>query len=154
DGYKTGDEVVYHNGSGTSIGGLTDGQHYYVIVADATTIKLASTYANAVAEIPVPIQLSSTGDSPGQTISPVNDDGRITFNPTDDSVKDKQIALAFAHGFTTGEEVVYHNGGGTNTNIQGLNDGHTYYVVVIDSNTFELADTHAHAVASSPTVLS
>ena len=247
DGFKTGDQVVYHNGGGTSIGGLTDGQTYYAIVADPSTIKLASTYANAVAPIPVPIQLSSTGDGTSQTIAPLDETEGVAFNPTDTTVSHNQwltttttlafdpqasvsltdntihfsspdglntgdtvvyhngggtsiggltdgqtyyaivvdlstielastyanavastpvptqltstgdsagqISLGVPHGFTTGEEVVYHNGGGTNTDIQGLQDGQTYYVVVIDSETFELAATHADAVAQTPTVL-
>jgi hypothetical protein len=38
----TGQPVVYHNGGGTSIGGLTDGETYYVIATGDTTIQLAS----------------------------------------------------------------------------------------------------------------
>ncbi len=44
DGLKTGQEVVYTSGGGTSIGGLTNGHSYYVIVLDPYTIKLAATY--------------------------------------------------------------------------------------------------------------
>ena len=74
DGLMTGEQVVYHNGGGTSIGGLTDGQTYYVIVADSYTIKLAATYADAVATIPVPIDLTSVGTAGGQsqTFTPIN----------------------------------------------------------------------------------
>ncbi len=41
-GYTTGDAVVYRNGGGTSIDGLTDGDTYYVVVVDPTTIRLAT----------------------------------------------------------------------------------------------------------------
>jgi hypothetical protein len=45
--FVTGDAVVYNNGGGTSIGGLTSGNTYYVIRADANTIRLALTAGDA-----------------------------------------------------------------------------------------------------------
>ena len=44
---ETGYAVVYSNGGGTSIGGLTTGNTYYVIRVDASTIQLASSLAFA-----------------------------------------------------------------------------------------------------------
>ncbi len=43
----TGDSVLYNNGDGTTIGGLTNNATYYVIRVDADTFKLATTLANA-----------------------------------------------------------------------------------------------------------
>src|SRR6185295_4938314 len=37
--FTTGQEVIYDNGGGTTIGGLTSGKTYYVMVVDSTTIK-------------------------------------------------------------------------------------------------------------------
>jgi hypothetical protein len=48
-GWVTGQSVVYADGGGTAIGGLVDGNTYYVIVMDANTVKLATTKALAVA---------------------------------------------------------------------------------------------------------
>lgn len=48
-GYVTGDAVVYRDGGGTTIGGLTDNGVHYVIRVDANTIQLATTFANAEA---------------------------------------------------------------------------------------------------------
>jgi len=45
---ETGDAVVYSNGGGTSIGGLTEGQEYYVIVLDPTKIQLAESKQDAI----------------------------------------------------------------------------------------------------------
>jgi len=39
--FETGDAVIYNNGGGTSIGGLTSGNTYYVIRVDSNTIRLA-----------------------------------------------------------------------------------------------------------------
>lgn len=46
---NTGDALIYSNGGGTSITGLTSGNTYYVIRIDNDNIKLASSYANAIA---------------------------------------------------------------------------------------------------------
>lgn len=45
----TGDTVLYNNGDGTSIGGLTNNSTYFVIRVDADNFKLASSLANAQA---------------------------------------------------------------------------------------------------------
>lgn len=45
--FVTGDQVTYSDGSGTAIGGLTDGGTFFVIKVDANTIKLATTLNNA-----------------------------------------------------------------------------------------------------------
>jgi hypothetical protein len=45
----TGDSVLYNNGDGTSIGGLTNNSTYYVIRVNSNTFKLASSAALAQA---------------------------------------------------------------------------------------------------------
>jgi hypothetical protein len=47
--FATGDRVTYSDGIGTEIGGLTDGDDYFVIKVDANTIQLAATLADAIA---------------------------------------------------------------------------------------------------------
>lgn len=54
-GFKTGDKVTYTNGGGTSVVGLTTATDYFVINATVDTVKLASTYALAVAGTALPI---------------------------------------------------------------------------------------------------
>ena len=48
-GFTTGDKVTYTDGGGTAVVGLIDGGTYFIIRIDANTIKLATTYAFAVA---------------------------------------------------------------------------------------------------------
>ena len=60
--FTTGEAVIYH-ANGGSVGGLTDGDTYYVIVdpnktGNSAFIGLASSYANATASRPVPIKLT------------------------------------------------------------------------------------------------
>lgn len=52
-GYNTGDEVVYEDGGGTPIGGLDDGNHYFIIRVDVNDVKLATTKADAAAGTPI-----------------------------------------------------------------------------------------------------
>lgn len=49
-GFTTGDIVVYSNGGGTTINGLTDSRPYYVKVIDINTISLAISQENLEAE--------------------------------------------------------------------------------------------------------
>ncbi|HET58476.1 MAG TPA: hypothetical protein ENN35_08560, partial [Deltaproteobacteria bacterium] len=47
-GLKAGDTLVYDNGGGTSIGGLTQGETYYVASVSGTKIRLADASGNAI----------------------------------------------------------------------------------------------------------
>lgn len=57
----TGTPVQYEDAGGTVLEGLKDNKIYYVIKLTATTIKLASTYSNAIAG--TAIDLTGTGNS-------------------------------------------------------------------------------------------
>ena len=73
-GLQTGDPVIYNDGGGTPIGGLTSGQSYFAIVVDSNTIELALSKADAIASTPVPITLTGTGTSSSQSL--------MTLSPT------------------------------------------------------------------------
>lgn len=72
----TGDEVVYNNGGGTSIGGLTSGSTYYVVKITANTIKLATTHANAIAGTPV-VNLTAVGIGTSHTFTKQGDGEQV-----------------------------------------------------------------------------
>jgi Ca2+-binding RTX toxin-like protein len=64
-GYTTGSKVVYNAGENdpialTSGGTLTDGDTYYVIKVDNSSIKLATSYVNALAGSALDLALSNT----------------------------------------------------------------------------------------------
>lgn len=67
-GFTTGTKVVYSNGGGTSIGGLTSTTSYYVIAVDVDTIKLAATYIDAV-KTATAIDLTSAGVGSSHTLT-------------------------------------------------------------------------------------
>lgn len=68
-GFETGDKVVYDNGGGTDITGLVDGTTYYIIRVDDDTIKLATSFANAIAG--TDIDLTVVGVGVAHTLTPV-----------------------------------------------------------------------------------
>lgn len=67
-GFATGDAVIYRNGGGTSIGGLTTEATYYVIVIDQYNIKLATTNQNALDGIAINLTAGATGSE--HTLTP------------------------------------------------------------------------------------
>jgi len=65
-------------------------------------------------------------------------------NDVDDASDNITIS---SHGFTTADKVTYTDGG--NVAITGLSDGGTYYVIVIDPNTIQLATSESNANAGT-----
>ncbi|MEQ9410716.1 MAG: hypothetical protein RIK87_23600, partial [Fuerstiella sp.] len=107
-------------------------------------------------------QLSGTGNTTFNADVNVNS-GAVTpvhtFNGgTAVNTGTEQITIA-AHGYTTGDNVVYNDGaGGANpgtglipsvTTIPGLQTGQTYVVIVDDPNTIRLALNQEHAAAGT-----
>lgn len=73
----TGTEVYYDSAGGTAITELTDESKYFIIKVDSTHIKLATTYANAIAG--TPIDLTGTGNNVQKFIAFPNVDFGATF---------------------------------------------------------------------------
>ena len=158
-GYQTGDAVLYDNGGGADIGGLTDGQTYYVIRLSDTAVQLAEVLDDALAEIPAPADLDLTLGGSGDahslrldldpsTASGLKHGLGVGFDPaTCVSSADGTINLGYNHGFTTGQAVVYSHGGGAS--IGGLENKGTYYVIVVDPTTIRLAESRQKAIAGT-----
>ncbi len=112
-GLTDGQPVVYHHGDGEkNIGGLADGQTYYVIAVSPSQIKLAASEDLATSETSS-VFVASGIDGANDTIS-----------------------FGSRHGLKTGDRVVYHNPGSMGV---GLTEGESYYVIVVDSKTIALA---------------
>src|SRR5262249_54807017 len=109
---------------------------------DSSTVTSTNGRVLVVAGMDDPALLSDPGPiaASNQSVNPNTD-----VTPSDDA-----IHFSSPHGLTTGQEVVYHNGGNGNQSIGGLQDGHTYYAIVEDPTTIKLASTYAHAVAGTP----
>ena len=71
--FVTGDVVVYTNGGGTSIGGLTDGNTYHIIRINDNVIKLATSITNANAKVAIDITSTGSGTSHNLTAKPMSE---------------------------------------------------------------------------------
>ncbi|WP_245470225.1 hypothetical protein, partial [Mesorhizobium sp. M2C.T.Ca.TU.002.02.1.1] len=137
-GLETGEKVVYSNGGGGSIGGLTNGTDYYVIKGEKGLIQLAASADDADNGVAVDLTSLGSGDAHKLQRPDTTEDDDITFDPD---------AARFASpGVVTGDEVVYSNGGGGNTDIGGLTDGTTYFAIVDGSGNIKLAEDRAKAL--------
>lgn len=67
-GWVTGQKVVYSNGGGTTIVGLTNGATYYVIVIDANNVQLALT--KPLADAGTAVDITADGVGAAQTLTP------------------------------------------------------------------------------------
>jgi hypothetical protein len=138
-GLTTGAPVVYSNGGAADIGGLSDGTTYFVIDAGGGKIKLATTEANAQAGTAIDLG-SPLDQGDAHTLTRAD----VTFDPQ--SIVDDGAGTIFLGedtGLTTGAPVVYSNGGGTD--IGGLSDGMTYFVIDDGGGKFKLAMTEQDA---------
>lgn len=145
-GWQTGWPIMVSSSSASLPAPLAAAALYYVIWVDANTIKLATTFANAIGN--TAIDLTTTGGGVltafiavsrgihaggyGVTISSVNT-GADSITATD-------------HGFSTGRAVQIMSQG---TVPGGLTEHVTYYVIRLTSSTFQLATTAANAAAGT-----
>lgn len=104
---------------------VTEAKDTYTITANEAT------YANAAAVVTA-YEAATTKTFTGVISAP-----NITAN----------YIPVTAHNFETGQEVVYTDGGGTQ--IVGLTDTNTYYVIKVDDDTVQLATTKALALAGT-----
>lgn len=85
-GLLTAQRVMYSDGGGTAITGLTDLVAYFIIVVDANTIKLATTVANANAGTAIDLTAVGVGTTHYLSIEPVAHDA-ISFGILDEIFK-------------------------------------------------------------------
>ena len=144
---KTGDLVIYHSGGGAAVGGLIDGGIYHVGVVSPTALRLAESLGDIAAESYLCLDPSAAAGD-GHRLG-VLESGAV--KTASEVIEGNAVSLGFSHGLVTGQEVVYHSGGGTS--IGGLTDGASYFVVVVDPTTFKLATDPADIFFGSPDVL-
>ncbi|MFO8027181.1 MAG: LEPR-XLL domain-containing protein, partial [Opitutales bacterium] len=130
-GLSTGDALVYTPG-GDTVEGLYEGDTYYAIVVDSTTVRL-TTEAGEAALATTPIDLVP----------------EFSFDPSlAVDVTENTLTFDAGHGLATGDKIIYENGG--ETSIGGLNSGTTYYAVAVDAFTIGLAATKDATLGDEP----
>jgi len=150
---ETGDKVTYAAGD-TVVGGLVDGQTYYVIKTNADRYQLAETLSAARAGNA--LGLTSTGA--GTQTFTKSGISAISLTRVDDAVSTyaskadgTNVITTGTHNYTTGDMVRYHVAS-DGTAITGLVDGQNYYAIVDSTTTFRLASSYANTQTSAVTV--
>jgi hypothetical protein len=131
-GLSTGQAVVYSNGGGTTVGGLTNGATYFIIKRDNSIVRLASSAVNAAAGTAV--NLTSVGT------------GTQTLTVTALNLSTDTITIP-GHGFLQGELVQYDSQG--QTAITGLTTATPYYIIFVNGDNIKLATTPENAIAGT-----
>jgi len=126
---NTGQKVIYSNGGGTTIGGLTNGAQYYIYRVDNNIVKLST---NKLGTAIVNITSTGTGNH------------TLTVNSVD--FANDQFSVP-NHGFSQGELVQYDAVG--QTAIGGLTSGSPYYIILVDGDNFKLATSLINATAGT-----
>ena len=156
----TGQALTYTNLSGVAIGELSgtsanpkitpyaSGTIFYAVVLGPNQLKLASSFANAIAGNTLsidganasgPQSLATAGEAPFAAGTAVDNTAHTLTLPADP-------------GWATGQAVAYHANGGTP--IAGLVDGQIYYVVTTGTaGVIQLALTRTDALLAAPITL-
>jgi len=152
-GLETGDPVIYRNAGGEDIDGLDHGTVYWAVKVGTDTLQLAFSENDALAEPPPTIPLGTTAIE--ASLTPTTSLAHSLFPAWDDDevvdLDDDRFNLPYEHRLSTGQSVLYDNGG--DADIGGLTGGTTYYVVVVDEDSIRLAATEAEAMADTPTII-
>jgi hypothetical protein len=123
----SGQSVSYNTNGGTPVGGLTQGQSYFVNRVDSSTISL---HNSAVLDSSTRVNLTSAGTGTHSLIIASIDFATETITIP-------------AHGFLQGELVEYDSRG--QTEIAGLETNQQYYIILVDANNIKLATTAENA---------
>jgi len=117
-----GDAVVYDANGGTEIGGLTNGDTYYIAYSDNNSASLATSIDPAVRSIYV-----------------------LTYSSTYTNLS-SSVIQNFTHGFSTGDRIKYTT---TGTSVAPLLSGGLYFVRAITTTAFALYYSAADATADT-----
>ncbi len=143
-GFEDGATVTYSNGGGPDIGGLTDGQTYYVQVVDANHIRLANAATLKLSYVRPPQY--AAGATVQQSLGIL---AKIDFDASAVNTSTSQITFANPHGLKDGQAVTYYgttsvqdaNGNQLNSGVVPLVQGQTYYVKYISPTVIQLSAT-------------
>ena len=138
-GFVDGQEVTYANSGGGSLGGLSNGETYFVIVSSPSDIQLA-TIAGWGARW-------NRGRESGGSARASGSLNGLSFSPFDDINPDGSIRLP-GHGLSTGDQVTFAG----LPSFGDLVDGEDYFAIV-DGDSIRLASSPDDAISNLANVL-
>ncbi len=134
-GLVTGERIQF-SGAGTLPTGLSKNTDYYVIASSADSFRVATSYANALANTAIDFSGAATG-----TISLLSFTTTVGFDAATDTVNSTGSNL------TTGQRIQFSNRDGTLAT--GLSAGVDYYAIRVNANQFKVATSLANALADT-----
>jgi hypothetical protein len=119
------------DGTGTVPTGLSTDTKYYAIVSTANTFKVATSYANALANTAIDFSGSASGT--------------VTVEKLTTDTSTERVTIA-AHGFTTGDQIRVTS---TDNLPGGLARNTDYYAIVDNVNNIRFATSSVNALAGT-----
>ena len=142
-GLINGQAVVYDSGGGADIGGLTDGEVYYVIRVDDMTIQLSIDPTKLTAADAVDLDSSVAYGSVHSLHPGFDPASAVQATPDTAAATTNLIDLGYEHDLLTGQAVRYDVL--SDEAIGGLSNGGVYYAIIIDETTVALAESEEDA---------
>ena len=132
-GLRTGQEIIYEAGGAASLG-LADGGTYFAIVTSPDRIRVAATRSDASSGNAIPLSGTFQDNdlesfSTFQVVNRLDLSQSATIDETNNSIRIPN------HGLVNGTTVVYRDDG---QSIDGLVDGDSYLVQVVDADRIQL----------------
>src|SRR5262249_49964808 len=142
--FEDGQAVTYTNGRAPNVGGLEDGQTYYVQFVDSDTVRLAKARTLALNYVRPPEYDSSTVVH--QTLGKL---AKLDFDASGVNLSTSTITFRNPHGLKDGQAVTYYgtasapdaNGVEQNSGVEPLFQGKTYYVKKVSDTAIQLSAT-------------
>lgn len=152
-GYSNGDPIIVTSTT-TLPSPLAESTEYYVIYVDADTFQFAATYGDAVDGVAIDLTDTGTGthsvyaNGGGANLNvwaDYSDSATQNFATTDVDTATDEITLT-AHGLENFQRIQFTSSG---TVPGGLTASTTYYVIVVDANTIQVASSYGNAFAGT-----
>jgi flagellin-like hook-associated protein FlgL len=121
--FTNGTELVYRQGTGNPIGGLTDNTSYFVTARNSSSFKLASSLSNATASTPIAIDLTSLGTATNAYFTNINNPTVFNINSVGTvNATTEVFVVSQSSNWGVGDKIFFHTGSASN--IGGFtNDG-------------------------------
>ena len=156
--FRDAERVIYQPDGQQGIGGLTTSATYYVSVQDEFKVTLHNTETDAADGLNA-VDLTSYGVGNHRVVSTnlkkqitsitITDRGQNYRNrkvsiPSSNINSYSDTIIARSHGYTSGDILVYSAAG---TPASGLVNGNSYYITVVDENSFKLSSVGTSPIA-------
>ena len=132
--FQNNTQVTYSKGNGVNINGLIDGTTYFLRNVSPSEFQLSATLTGAFIDFISPNQVLIDGSNASENNS-------VTISDSTDAsiINASTDKIIITNSFSNDQQVTYSNNNGTD--IAGLSNGTTYFIINATSSEFQLAAT-------------